>query len=136
MIVVDASCLTALVAGSPADVDTAASVMAADDHWVVPGHAIIETISALRGLYLRRVLTRDAMLDAAQQLAEFRLDVWPTEPLLGRVLELADNASAYDAAYLALAEELGVPLASGDARLTRVPGVRCAVVTIAMSDSR
>jgi predicted nucleic acid-binding protein len=111
-------------------------VMAGDDHWVVPGHAVIETISALRGLYLGRVITRDAMIDAAQQLVDFRLDIGPTEALLGRVLELADNASAYDAAYLALAEELGAPLITGDARLTRVPGVRCPVATIAVSDSR
>lgn len=125
-----------LVAGPPVEVGKAASAMAGDDHWVVPGHAVIETISALRGLYLARKITRDTMIDAAQQLVEFRLDIWPADPLLGRVLELADNASAYDAAYLALAEELGAPLITGDARLARVPGVRCPVVCVAVSDSR
>ena len=136
MIVVDASCLTMVVSGPPAYVDAAASVMEGDDHWVVPGHGVIETVSALRGLYLGRVITREAMVDAAQQLVDFHLDVWPTEPLLGRVLELADNVSAYDAAYIALAEELGAPLVTGDGRLARVPGVRCPIITIAVSDSR
>lgn len=136
MIVVDASCLTMVVSGPPAYVDAVASVMEGDDHWVVPGHAVIETISALRGLYLGRVITREAMVDAVRQLVDFHLDVWPTEQLLGRVLELADNASAYDAAYIALAEELGAPLVTGDGRLARVPGVRCPIITIAVSDSR
>ena len=38
-------------------------------------------------------------------------------PLMHRVLELRHNFSAYDASYVALAEALGVPLLTADARL-------------------
>lgn len=38
-----------------------------------------------------------------------------------------ENLSFYDALYVALAVQLGVPLVTGDARLSRAPGVACAV---------
>jgi predicted nucleic acid-binding protein len=43
-------------------------------------------------------------------------------PLLDRVWELRDTVSAYDAAYLALAEALRVPLLTCNARLGRTHG--------------
>jgi predicted nucleic acid-binding protein len=39
--------------------------------------------------------------------------------LLPRVLDLSDNFSAPDAAYVALAEHLGAPLLTTDERLAR-----------------
>jgi predicted nucleic acid-binding protein len=42
--------------------------------------------------------------------------------LLGRVWELRDNVTAYDAVYLALAEVLDAPLLTFDRRLAAAPG--------------
>jgi predicted nucleic acid-binding protein len=47
--------------------------------------------------------------------------------LLARCWELRNNLTTYDAAYVALAEALGVPLLTADARLARAPGLRCEV---------
>jgi predicted nucleic acid-binding protein len=66
------------------------------------------------------------------------LDTWrrlgmtryPTFALLDRVWSLRDNLSAYDACYVALAELLGCTLLTADARLSRAPGVRCAITTV------
>ena len=50
--------------------------------------------------------------------------------MLDRVWELRDNLSAYDAAYVALAEIIDCPLVTADARLSRAPGLRCAVTVL------
>ena len=41
--------------------------------------------------------------------------------------ELRGNLTAYDAAYVALAELLGAPLVTLDTRLARAPGTRCEI---------
>ena len=48
-------------------------------------------------------------------------------PLLNRIWELRHNLTAHDAAYVALAEALGVPLVTGDRRLAQASGVRCPI---------
>lgn len=53
-----------------------------------------------------------------------------THGLLGRVWELRDNLSAYDAGYVALAEALGCTLVTADARVSRAPGVRCSITVV------
>ena len=52
---------------------------------------------------------------------------YPYTPFLGRIWELRDNLTAYVAAYVALAEALGAPLITKDARLERAPGNHAAV---------
>jgi hypothetical protein len=47
--------------------------------------------------------------------------LWP------RAWELRTNLSAYDALYVALAEQLDAPLLTADARLAGAPGLRCLV---------
>ncbi len=51
-------------------------------------------------------------------------------PILDRMWELRENLSAYDAGYVALAEALGCPLLTADARLGRAPGLRCPVTLV------
>ena len=46
---------------------------------------------------------------------------------LARVQELRDNLTAYDAAYVALAEALGCALVTADARLASSPGPACPI---------
>jgi predicted nucleic acid-binding protein len=66
------------------------------------------------------------------------LDVWrhlgmvryPVFGILDRVWQLRDNLSAYDATYVALAEQLGCALLTADQRLARAPGFRCLITVV------
>ncbi|MEX2280986.1 MAG: type II toxin-antitoxin system VapC family toxin [Gemmatimonadota bacterium] len=55
--------------------------------------------------------------DALADFADIRLERHPMEPMLGRIWALRHNMTAYDAAYVALAEALDAPLITCDARL-------------------
>ena len=55
-------------------------------------------------------------------LADLPLRRYPHDLLLPRTWELRNNLTAYDAAYVALAEALGAPLLTRDQRLAAAPG--------------
>ncbi|HUI72335.1 MAG TPA: type II toxin-antitoxin system VapC family toxin, partial [Spirochaetia bacterium] len=55
-------------------------------------------------------------------MVDFPLIRYPHDFLLARIWELRDNLTAYDAAYVALAEALGTPLVTRDRRLASAPG--------------
>jgi len=60
-------------------------------------------------------------------LFDLAVDLWPYDVLAARAWELRANLSSYDAAYVALAEMLGVPLVTLDQRILRAPGITCSV---------
>ncbi|MFN2387539.1 MAG: type II toxin-antitoxin system VapC family toxin [Thermoanaerobaculia bacterium] len=76
---------------------------------------------------LRRYLGQGDLSEqrAAESLRDF-LDLsvarYPHEPFLPRIWQLRANLTAYDAAYVALAEALDAPLVTRDARLARAAG--------------
>ena len=125
MIVLDAS------AAVSALLNTGRARTALADEAVHVPHLIDSEIAhALRWQVLSRSLGADdgwLALDTWRRLGVVR---HPMGGLLDRVWELRENASAYDACYLALAEALGCALLTADARLSRVPGLRCAVTVV------
>jgi len=89
-----------------------------------------EVANALRrGVAASRIEPDDAWtaLDRWRRLGMSRYAVFH---LLERVWELRENLSAYDAAYVALAEALDCALLTADVRLGRAPGLRCAVTVV------
>lgn len=128
MIVVDASAFVAGLVDTDPGGDAARAVLTRDSHWAVPQHFTLEAAHALRGLWLKRALDDDQFDACIARLRDGRFDIWPTVELLPRIRQLAANATAYDAAYIALAEDTGSVLLASDRKFDRIPGIRCRVV--------
>jgi predicted nucleic acid-binding protein len=71
---------------------------------------------------------------ALEDLVVLPLIRMPHQPLMDRIWELRHNLTAYDAAYVALAEDLDTGLLTADGRLARAPTVRCEIELIEDSD--
>ncbi|CAA9487919.1 MAG: hypothetical protein AVDCRST_MAG12-1916 [uncultured Rubrobacteraceae bacterium] len=93
----------------------------------VPQLFDVEVLHMLRRHSLRGTLSGYREDAALGGLRDMRLSRYSHTPFLDRVWELKDNLSAYDAAYVALAETLSAPLVTTDARLARAPGIRAEV---------
>ena len=121
MIVVDASALVELILATPTGQLVAARIADSAEALNAPHLADIEVAQALR----RGVREGDIDAEtAATALDDFRaLDLHrhAHEPLLGRVWELRQNLTAYDAVYVALAEVLDSVLVTCDGPLSRAP---------------
>jgi predicted nucleic acid-binding protein len=119
MLVLDASVVAELLVGSPIGIATAERAGASAGELHVPHLAGVETASVLRAWVARRQIAEHRAAGALIDLAELPVRRWPVEPFLGRIWELRDNMSAYDAAYVALAEVLEAELVTADRRLAR-----------------
>jgi predicted nucleic acid-binding protein len=84
-----------------------------------PALVDVEVASALRGLALADRLSEERLVEALSDYEALPILRHGHVGLLPRMLELRHNFSAYDAAYVALAEELGAELHSADEALRR-----------------
>lgn len=87
----------------------------------------MEVTQALRRYAAAGVIEESIAADALDDLAGLDVTRYAHELFLPRVWELRANVTAYDAAYLALAEGLGAPLVTFDRRLAASPGHRAVV---------
>lgn len=85
----------------------------------IPALCDIEVNSALRRALSLRLIAEDRAEEAVDTYLDLPLSRHGHETLLPRMLELRRNFFAYDAAYVALAEELTGTLLTADARLAR-----------------
>lgn len=127
MIVVDPSVLTNAFTDDGPIGETARHELARDFHWAGPEHLLVESFSATRGRWLGRQISESRATDALAAIASATLDLVSARPLFGRMWELRDNVTGYDAAYIALAESFDCPLVTADLRLARIPDLRCEV---------
>lgn len=127
-LVVDATTVVAaLVDAGPAG-RWAESVLRSDA-LAAPHLMPAEAANVLRRASLAGRITADSAALAHADLLDLRVVLFPYEVVGHRVWELRGAVTAYDACYVALAEELDAGLATLDERLARAPGPRCKFLT-------
>ena len=132
MIVVDASVLANAIADDgPAGAAARERLRRARDIGA-PDLVDVETVAVLRKRWLAGDLTARRFKSAIEDLATMPITRFPTGPLMVRAYELRANVTAYDAAYVAVAEGVAGTLVTGDRRLARAPGLRCEVEVFAV----
>lgn len=126
MLVLDTSALLAvLVEGKP---DRELVRRLSEDGDLHAPHLIdIEVLHALRRLVRAGSITADRATDARTDLDDLAITRYGHEPLADRIWSLRENLTAYDAAFVALAEALDAALVTCDVRLARAPGVTAEV---------
>ena len=82
----------------------------------------LEVTQVLRRLLLHGVVPAHRADEAVRDLLDLRINRYPHLVLLPRIWQLSNNFSAYDAAYIALAENLGAALVTRDGRLASASG--------------
>lgn len=98
-------------------------VFAAGETLHAPHLIDVEVSQVVRRYWRARDITASRAAEALRDLADLPIERYGHEPLLGRIWQLRHNATAYDAAYVALAEGLGAVLVTLDKALAGIPGV-------------
>lgn len=127
MIVVDASVIANVVGDDRRDGVIARDRLARESDLAAPDLVDVETLSVLRRRWMAGDLSDRRFAAAAALLSELPLRRFPAQAMIGRAYELRANVTPYDAMYVALAEQIGWPLLTGDARLAAAPGPRCPI---------
>ena len=122
MIVVDASALLELLLGTPAAAAIENRIFSPGESLHAPHLIDLEIAQVLRRYLREEELSSVRGRQALEDLADLPLTRYPHEPFLERIWELRNNATAYDAVYIALAEVLSAPLVTRDAALAGIPG--------------
>lgn len=125
MIVVDASTVVAALL-----TDGAARRALATQDLYAPHLVDSEVASVLRRRVATGGLTADQGWRALDTLRRLGITRYPVFGLAERIWALRENVTAYDAAYVAVAEALDCGLLTADGRLARAPGLRCPVTVV------
>lgn len=130
-LVVDASAIVDLLTGAPARERIAARMLRPGDELHAPHSVDLEVAHAMQRLFRRQLVTEVDVERMTVGYRRMRIVRHAHTDLLPRIWQLRHNITAYDAAYVALAGNLGAPLITRDARLARSSGHRARIEHIA-----
>ena len=129
MIVLDASVVVELLTNGPLADSIGRDLAGRGEPLIVPHLLDVEALGALRNLAAGRRIGSHRSEHFLTGLATLPAERYAHTPLAGRIWELRRNFTAYDAAYIALAEATDSVLYTCDAKLRK--GHRAQVVVFA-----
>ena len=129
MIVLDASAAIDWLLQTPAGQRIESRIYSRKDTLHAPQLLDLEVTQVLRRLVHQGAVPAHRGDEAIRDLLDLRVNRYAHFVLLPRIWQLRHNFSAYDAAYIVLAENLGAPLLTRDRRLAS-SGHHTAVVEV------
>ena len=129
MIVVDASVVVELLTNGVLADSIRRELAGRDESLVVPHLIDVEVISAFRRLVAGQRIDSHRSAQFLAGLAALPADRYSHTPLIGRIWELRHNFTAYDAAYIALAEATNSILYTCDEKLRKGHRAQVALFT-------
>lgn len=130
MIVADASAILELLLRTPFGAAVEARLFRPNETVHVPALLDLEVAQVLRRYVARGDLAEPRARASLDLLVAFPMERYSHEPLVRRIWKLRDNLTAYDAAYVALAEALRAPLLTCDSKLAAAPGTKARIELI------
>lgn len=130
MVVADASVLIELLLLGPAAALVERRLFGEGETVHAPHLVDVEVAQGIRRCVRRGTMTAERGLEAVTDLGNLTLTRYPHDVFLNRIWGLRANLTAYDAAYIALAEALGAPLVTRDRRLASAPGHRARIEVV------
>jgi predicted nucleic acid-binding protein len=115
VIVIESSAMVDALVGAAVNPELLSLLATEDLH--APALLDFEVASALRGHALAGKLGEPRLGEALTDFANFRVERYQMTDQLGSVVALRNNFTAYDAAYLVLAQALCAPIVTADGKL-------------------
>ncbi len=122
MIVLDASAAIEWLLQSPVGIKIDHRIFARSESLHAPHLLDLEIAQVLRRYVRDKAITAQRGQEALEDLGDLPLSRYPHDFLLPRIWELRATLTAYDAAYVALAELLDAPLLTCDGKIASAPG--------------
>ena len=122
MIVLDASAAVEWLLQTPAGQQIESRIYSHNQSLHAPELLDLEVAQVLRRFVHQHQIPNARAAEAVEDLIDLRVTRYPHAVLLPRIWDLRHNLSAYDAAYVALAEKLGATLLTRDAALASAAG--------------
>ena len=127
MIVLDASVVVELLTNGPLAECLRHDLAESGDSFIAPHLLDVEVVSAIRSLVAGQRIDSHRSEQFLTGLAMLPAQRFSPTPLLNRIWELRHNFTAYDAAYIALAEATNSVLYTSDEKLSKGHRARVAL---------